>query len=64
MPPATLLAEFLDHGFVPRLLLAPRAHSALPQEALFSLLVRALMRSSGQASSLPPYLPHGIRLTE
>ncbi|HMI90291.1 MAG TPA: hypothetical protein VK509_02955, partial [Polyangiales bacterium] len=59
-----LLAELIEHGFAPRLVLAPHAESALRHEGLFSLLVRTLVRYGGQRSGLPPYLPHGVRLAE
>jgi hypothetical protein len=61
----TLLAEALAHGFLPKLALDPHAETALPHEALFSLLVRTLLRAGGtSASSLPPFLPNGVQLAE
>jgi hypothetical protein len=58
-----LLTEFAEHGFEPRLLLAPHEKSALRHEGLFSLLVRALVRYGGQhGSSLPPYRPDGVQI--
>lgn len=60
-----LLAEALAHGFVPRLALDPHAKTALPHEALFSLLVRSLLRAGGTpVSALPPFLPNGAQLAE
>jgi hypothetical protein len=60
-----LLAEALAHGFTPGLTLDPQARAALPHEALFSLLVRTLLRADGTpVSSLPPFLPNGVQLAE
>ena len=59
-----VLAELLAHGFTPTLALDPHAKTALPHEALFSLLVRDLIRAGAPASSLPPFLPHGLRLAD
>ena len=55
-----LLRELHAHGFTPGLLLAPDAPSALPHEALFSLLARTLVAAGGNDNPRPPYLPHGV----
>lgn len=59
-----LLREFIAHGFAPRLLLEAKAKSALPHEAMFSLLVRALTGAGGAGNRRPPYLPHGVGLDD
>ena len=58
-----LLAEFLEHGFVPRLQVPAHAAAAVKHEGLLSLLMRALARANG-ISPLPPYLPGGQRLDD
>jgi hypothetical protein len=58
-----LLAEFLDHGFTPGLVIAPTARPAIEHAGFFSLLVRGLLRVQPTQSTLPPYLPSGMPLS-
>jgi hypothetical protein len=58
-----LLAEFVDRGFSPGLIIDPKASPALEHAAIFSLLVRDLVRLQPSSGSLPPpYLSHGMPL--
>jgi hypothetical protein len=58
-----LLAEFLDHGFTPGLVIAPTARPAIEHAGFFSLLVRGLLRVQPTQATLPPYLPRGMPLS-
>jgi hypothetical protein len=53
-----LLDEFRDRGFSEGLVLDAHAEPAVEHAGLFSVLVRALVRSSGKTP--PPYLPKGV----
>jgi hypothetical protein len=57
----TLLDELRESGFVDGLWLGDTRSTAVRHEGLFSLLVRALVRSRGQGPP-PPYLPRGADL--
>jgi hypothetical protein len=58
-----LLAEFIDHGFSPGLVMDPKALPAIEHGGFFSLLVRGLLRVQPIRAELPPYLPAGMPLS-
>ncbi|HEX3594094.1 MAG TPA: hypothetical protein VHU80_03300 [Polyangiaceae bacterium] len=58
-----LLAEFVERGFRPGLLLDSTTKPVVDHAGIFSLLVRALMRVQPGRPVPPPYLRHGMPLT-
>jgi hypothetical protein len=58
-----LLEEFIAHGFTPGLVPDVKAKPAVEHAALFSILVRALVRVQPGSPEMPPYLPRGSPLT-